>query len=714
MGICGEVHTKIRKQKGNKNNKYITSNTNNLPSYENLGAPEQYSNYNSKETFSNSESNYSSGKPYKFKKNFNEIEEEKKRKKIEENNRKYNYEMEQNKRIQKEEEEKYREKQIILDKQRKEQLIEEEINRKNQDELDKKKRIQKEEEKKYRERQIELDKIKKKQEEEEKLIRKNLINPELMSSFDIKEINNIKIIEEKKFQEKNESQKFYDMILDFNSFEQLKKDGWIASFSQEGKEKYEKYKNENNITIGIIGNKNRGKSYLLGRIIGKDNYKNPNGFLVTTQGISANFPVLEENDNVFITLDTAGKDNPLLENAIFTDNCNDKEYIKRIARDQKVTEIVLADFIIQESNILITVLEQLSFAEQDMLKNLLNQLRQKKISGINNRKLIVIHNLMNITSVDGVKTFIRDILKKSLTFSLIEQKMSDFKDKKKNIDDTNKLIYIQKTNNIDKLEIIHLVIGNDTIEEIKKEYNEPAFRYIRKAIRIASHRKFDLIDSFINFIITNSQKYINGEGFNKDSLKKDCSQYNDDNNNDKKIKIQLVDKNNPKIDLKGVIVDSKGIHNFLSSIEPRYSTKIIERDNQLFIEIEFEMFGKLNKDIKSKISIDNNQYLITINGNVEEIESSEETLKQDNKSKNTNGNLKYSEFYFQVIIDKYIPFKNKEEKVEEKKEYNITEILNQQNPEIISDETYGIYKLIYPVKFVIIDNSDEDDSKSEV
>ena len=125
------------------------------------------------------------------------------------------------------------------------------------------------------------------------------------------------------------------------------------------------------------------------------------------------------------------------------------------------------------------------------------------------------------------------------------------------------------------------------------------------------------------------------------------------------------------------------------------------------------MFGKLNENIKTRISIDKNQYLITINGVVEEIEKIDEKLKISNKSIISKGNLKYTEFYFQVIIEKYIPFKNKEGKIEEKKEYNITKILNQQNPEKIEDTKYGIYKLLYPVEYCIIDNSDED-SKSDI
>jgi hypothetical protein len=156
----------------------------------------------------------------------------------------------------------------------------------------------------------------------------------------------------------------------------------------------------------------------------------PNGFLVTTLGISCIFPTIANKN--FVTLDTAGRDNPLLQSAFFTET-NKNELIKNIARDQKVTEIALNDFIIQESNVLITVVEQLSFAEQDMLKNLINQIKecQNKITHNSNHKnsspkrLIVIHNLMNISKIEDINEFIKTTLMRSLTFSLNKQNMSN-------------------------------------------------------------------------------------------------------------------------------------------------------------------------------------------------------------------------------------------------------------------------------------------------
>ena len=149
----------------------------------------------------------------------------------------------------------------------------------------------------------------------------------------------------------------YDMILNFYSLKQLKDGGYCCYFNPEGIKKHKKCRDEYNVVIGILGMKNRGKSYLLSRLMQTKNYEAPSGFLRTTYGISINFPQLAPNGAFFITLDTAGKDSPLLRNMIFKDN------IKDFVNDQAITEIVLSDFIIQESNILIAMMEQLSFED---------------------------------------------------------------------------------------------------------------------------------------------------------------------------------------------------------------------------------------------------------------------------------------------------------------------------------------------------------------
>ena len=480
----------------------------------------------------------------------------------------------------------------------------------------------------------------------------------------------------------------YDMILNFYSFQQLKKDGWTCYFTSSGKEKYNKCLNDYNIVIGILGMKNRGKSYLLGRIMENDDYKPPTGFLITTYGISCNFPKMQANGSYFITLDTAGKDSPLLQNEIFKEN-----NIKNFVRDQAITEIVLSDFIIQESNILIAVLEQLSFEEQEMLKTLIERLKKKDIKGIQKRRLIVIHNLMNITEVEDIKNFVNEVILRSLTFKLESQSMR----KNENYDDSDKNVYIQILDNENqdqnKLEIIHLIFGNDDNEEIREEHNEPALRYIRDYITINSTRKFDIVQSFKNFIIKNSTKYLTGGEFKENAIiigneeKRELFTNKEKTRSIEKIIVPLKSKNQ-NFEVKGFIKDLGGNETFFNKINPRYSSKLIKKGEKYFIEIIFELFGKIKK-LKRKIlsDEDKNQYIILIKGEIEEIEKIDKFI----------GNLEYTEFDFQIIISKFIMTENGENEME-------IDILEQEEKDLPHNENkFGVYKINLETKVYIND-----------
>ena len=505
------------------------------------------------------------------------------------------------------------------------------------------------------------------------------------------------IYEDKKQEVIKQTKSFYDLILDFSKFEQLYKGGWKIIWGKDGKEKYENCKKNDNVVVGVIGNKNKGKSFLLSKFINKENFSNnEHGFLVTTKGISANFPILEdegENATNVITLDTAGKDNPLLDVSNNIDDPDslkrkikyENEEIKNIARDQRISEIVLSDFIIQEADVLITVLEQLSFAEQEMLKNLLNQLKSKKSRNnnlVNPKKLIVIHNLMNLTDINSINRFIKNILLKSFTFKLYPRKLQIIK-KENGIDDTKRLCYIQKTKDIDNLEIFHLIFGNDSNPEIRKEFNEPGIRFIRDAIEGGTQKEFDLIENFKNFITNNSIKYLNGSGLSQDSLLIE---------KESDIPKAIVLKD-PKtsISLKGVLVNSNGIADFFATIEPNYSSKIIKEEEQYFLEIIFEMFGKLQEDIKISKGIQKMKHVITIEGKVVD--------PNEIECKNVQGNLKFTSFFFQIIIDKFFEIKN--DKNEESEKFNLADIYEDKKS-TTNDEDYGIYNIKMPIKVVKI------------
>ena len=114
---------------------------------------------------------------------------------------------------------------------------------------------------------------------------------------------------------KFEKENFYDVIIKINLFNELMMDGWEISYS---KEKYEQNINTKLIPISMIGESNRGKSYLLGRIC---NIDLPIGFNEKTEGISVKY--IDQLNCAFI--DSAGEGQTIIK-----DNKNNEFFIKFI------------------------------------------------------------------------------------------------------------------------------------------------------------------------------------------------------------------------------------------------------------------------------------------------------------------------------------------------------------------------------------------------
>ena len=97
----------------------------------------------------------------------------------------------------------------------------------------------------------------------------------------------------------------YDLEININSILGFLK-GWDIVYSKDGKKRYEFAKRNRTKIFSVIGNKNKGKSFILSKIAERDL---PNGFSVTTKGLSISFPKF---GNVAL-LDSVGFESPLLE-----------------------------------------------------------------------------------------------------------------------------------------------------------------------------------------------------------------------------------------------------------------------------------------------------------------------------------------------------------------------------------------------------------------
>jgi len=325
---------------------------------------------------------------------------------------------------------------------------------------------------------------------------------------------------------------FYDIVIDINSIKKVNTDGWKVKFTENGLNKYNEYKDKDLITIGVIGNNNKGKSFLLSKI---SKIELLTGTSIQTEGLSIKYPELKGyKERQIILLDSAGLETPVLksennenkindkkdpipkiedeknkgsnENNINNENVQiekekeneqnldtknnptDKEIeqnreFKENARDKIMTELFLENLIIKVSDILLIVVGKLTYSEQLLINKI--KVESKKQ---NKGKIFIIHNLQEFRTKEQVEDYIENSLLKCSTFNLIkrtkisteknneEEIKNDKKDEKIDnvkIKDENKINENQNIINTKEEIPIDLNESNNfIINEIKNEKNE--------------------------------------------------------------------------------------------------------------------------------------------------------------------------------------------------------------------------------------------------
>ena len=288
---------------------------------------------------------------------------------------------------------------------------------------------------------------------------------------------------------KEEEINLYDMEININSILGFVH-GWeIKYHAQGGKKKYELACQVPTLVYSIIGNKNRGKSFILSKIANKNL---PNGFSVTTKGLSLAFP---KYDSGIALLDSVGFESPLIESdgdeyklvtedKKETDNIYNKlanikndlknlrgktdintimvkeselfkernllrgkikdidDQIYNLTNERKITDYFLQRFIIENANIILLVVGKLSIDDQFFLNKLTKLIKENRKQFL--QKIIVVHNLMTMKKIETVKEYIENTLKRSLTFNL--QPRNDLKlDGERAKSPYNKLCYYINT-----------------------------------------------------------------------------------------------------------------------------------------------------------------------------------------------------------------------------------------------------------------------------
>lgn len=134
--------------------------------------------------------------------------------------------------------------------------------------------------------------------------------------------------------------------------------------------------------VAVVGLYNRGKTHLLNSISGA---KLLSGLQVHTEGLSFKMPEDKEKYH-FTLLDTAGSHSPV------------QSASRNAIEDRKATEFLLQELVFDLSDIIIFVVGDLTWFEQESITELTTRLEQcgdKKSF----KQLFIVHNWMNVSSV---------------------------------------------------------------------------------------------------------------------------------------------------------------------------------------------------------------------------------------------------------------------------------------------------------------------------
>ena len=471
------------------------------------------------------------------------------------------------------------------------------------------------------------------------------------------ELNNIKInknglvVGNENLNKNTNFAEFYDVIVDIQSIKEIC-NGWEIKRSKRAEENYENIKKDKVIKIGIIGNSNKGKSFLLSKI---SKIALPSGTSIRTEGLSIKYPEIDNKykNRKIVLLDSAGLETPVLkenkrnkkesfkkmneitqnnneekyeneeankeeneknesnkENEILDDddeeefpknNKNEKELFREKSREKLITELFLQNYIIYNSDILIVVVGILTYSEQKLLNKIKNEIQRSKL----NKTLFVIHNLMTYTSVKQVEEYIDTKLLKSETFNLeLGHKIDS------SIEDKNGYYYYEKNSDP---KIYHFIYANEG-SEAGLFYNKFTLDYLENFYKMVTDIKpFDILETVKErFIVISNEIF--------EQLEKPLTKDNFDNSNEKLIKL----KNPNKIILKKCLIDELGFSNLKTNgFEPLYN--IYKKDDKLIIRIE----APGNSNIKSEIFFSGEYTLIRLSG----------LKKQDKEPHNLRDNI---------------------------------------------------------------------------
>ena len=267
----------------------------------------------------------------------------------------------------------------------------------------------------------------------------------------------------------------YDCVIEMKRMLDLLESGWQIFYSEKFKNYLEGKAME--LLIGILGDKFSGKTFILNNLFNKK-LINPNKDINS----SLSFKIDEKNENI-VFLDSLGSN--LTPNYFsfekIDENLPEIEKDKRIKDNIEFThvnELFIRNFVLELSNVCLYVVSFLTNSELERLN---------EIKKTFNKKVIIIHNVKTLNSLNEIDDYYNNVLLKELVLN------------KERIIGGNYYYYFSDEINEDKKErLLHLILGNDNILEMKK-YNKEIIDFIKNQISIKKKGNCDFMKIFQDF-----------------------------------------------------------------------------------------------------------------------------------------------------------------------------------------------------------------------
>ncbi|EAR93116.4 hypothetical protein TTHERM_00449660 (macronuclear) [Tetrahymena thermophila SB210] len=403
----------------------------------------------------------------------------------------------------------------------------------------------------------------------------------------------------------------YDMIIHMNSILDLQNKELDAQnqIQNNSNIKYESVSvqsiNDNNqfennlIIVGMQGQRNQGKTFLLNSLI-NENF--PSEFNVNTPGICLKYHSFKGKNIIYV--DSEGINGPAqidyennlsYQNFIKSQENNEQDdknlqqinkYVINKHQYKKITEQMQQEFVTSSSHILIIVLTNITQEDVNLIHSIQSYLRKEKNSA--QKKIFVMHNMKDFRSEKCVEEYIQKL--KTL-FPLRQQQIITFETTKYKF---NSVFIDTIYKNVNHLFMAYQKSQAGDI------YNKFALDYLKEQIaQYNSSIKFNVVDKFKDYLNKNIQNYLILETDEQKTFKKNDIEFLEFNQEQKIIQLKANYK---------IVGPRESQMDIFGFMQKEFSYQIIKNERKLYLLVDIpghvditRIFTKSERSLTLKI-----------------------------------------------------------------------------------------------------------------